>query len=108
MHIVYSKYRAFKYDLRIDNLIIEFNGDYYHCNPMLSPYSNPDYFNKVKKKTSKEIWEQDNIKNSLAESKGFFVHVVWESDWKTNKESCLQKIKEIHERINFSNSLVHL
>jgi hypothetical protein len=105
-HIRYEKTRAFKYDLRIDNLIIEFNGDYYHCNPKIEPYSNPSYFNKVKKKTSSEIWKDDEKKNTLATSKGFYVHIVWESEWKDDPNACLEKIKMIYERVNHSSSLV--
>lgn len=104
-HIRYEKTRAFKYDLRIQNLIIEFNGDYYHCNPNIEPYSDPSYFNKVKGKTSKEVWEADEKKILVAVNKGFHVHIVWETDWKKDPEGCIEKIKEVHERVNCSSSL---
>ena len=107
-HIRYNQKNAYKYDLRIKNLIIEFNGDYYHCNPTIKPYSNPEYFNKVKGKTSEQIWKEDDLKIKLARDKGFFVHIVWENDWRQNKERCLQKIKDIHERVNNSSSVGNL
>lgn len=103
--IRYNKRNAFKYDLKIENLIIEFNGDYYHCNPNIKPYSDPSYFNKVKGKTSREVWEIDEKKRLLAVDKGFHVHIVWESDWKKDPEGCIEKIKEVHERVNGSSSL---
>jgi G:T-mismatch repair DNA endonuclease (very short patch repair protein) len=59
------------------NLIIEFNGDYWHCNP--KKY-NADYYNQVKGKTAKELWEYDKNKIDLIRSYGYNLEVVWESD----------------------------
>jgi G:T-mismatch repair DNA endonuclease (very short patch repair protein) len=61
------------------NLIIEYNGDYWHCNP--KKYS-PDYFHQVKKKTAKELWEYDNNKIDLIKRKGYNLVIVWETDLK--------------------------
>jgi G:T-mismatch repair DNA endonuclease (very short patch repair protein) len=61
------------------NLIIEYNGDYWHCNP--NKYKS-DYYHQVKKKTAKELWEYDSNKIDLIKSKGYYLEVVWESDLK--------------------------
>ena len=65
------------------NLVIEYNGDYWHCNP--KKYSE-DYFHQVKNKTAKELWEYDNNKIDLIKSKGYNLVIVWESELKENPD----------------------
>jgi G:T-mismatch repair DNA endonuclease (very short patch repair protein) len=71
------------YDIYIPkyNLLIEYNGDYWHCNP--KKYSE-DYFHSKKNKTAKEIWEYDKNKLDLANQRGYNYIVIWESDYKLN------------------------
>ena len=64
------------------NLLIEYNGDYWHCNP--KKYIS-DYLNVKKNKTAKEIWEYDKNKLDLAYNLGYSIEVIWESDYKKNK-----------------------
>ena len=80
--------KHFAFDFQYENKLIEFNGDYWHCNP--SKYSF-DYFNKRKNMTAKEIWEYDKEKINTAESYGYKVLVVWESEYNENKENTIQK-----------------
>lgn len=63
------------------NLIIEYNGDYWHCNPL--KYS-ADYFNKSANKTAKEIWDKDETKKIDAINNGFKYCRIWENDYKNN------------------------
>ena len=86
--------KSYSYDLTIGKKIIEFNGDYWHANP--SKYS-PDWLHPTKKKTSNELWEYDIRKTKLAESYGYEVLTVWESDYNSNPE------KTIEDCINFLN-----
>jgi hypothetical protein len=51
--------RTFAYDFYYNKKIIEFNGDYWHCNPSI--YSE-DYIIKQTNKTAKQIWEHDKLK----------------------------------------------
>jgi hypothetical protein len=65
------------------NIVIEVNGDYYHMNP--SKYS-PNDFNKRYKMTAKEIWEREkNRLHLISEHLSCSVIVIWESDWKNDK-----------------------
>ena len=57
-------------------------GDYWHCNP--KKYE-ADYNNKKKNKTAKEIWEYDKNKLYLAKKYGYNCIVIWEADYKKNK-----------------------
>ena len=68
------------------NLIIEYFGDYWHCNP--EKYS-PDYFNKKKSLTAKEIWDYDKMKLELIKSYGYNLEVIWESELKLNNDKLL-------------------
>lgn len=73
------------------NLLIEYNGDYWHCNP--KKYD-PNYFNTKKSKTAKEIWEYDKNKIDLAVKHNYNYEVIWESDYKSNKDILYKTIKK--------------
>ncbi|MFN3301014.1 MAG: hypothetical protein ACK41Z_12560, partial [Sediminibacterium sp.] len=68
--------------------IIEYNGDFWHCNPN---FYNEDFLHPIILKTSKQIWEQDNRKIQFAESRGYNLFIIWESDLYSNKEEVLTK-----------------
>lgn len=65
------------------NLIIEYYGDYWHCNPI--KYGK-DYYHQVKKKTAKEIWEYDEKKVDLIKKYGYNLEVVWETELKNDNK----------------------
>ena len=77
------------------NLIIEYNGDYWHCNP--KKYE-PDYFHQIKNKTAKELWEYDENKIDLIKSKGYNLEVAWESDLKEDHSLINKIIKKYDKR----------
>jgi hypothetical protein len=65
------------------NLLVEYNGDYWHCNP--NKYDK-NYIHTKKNKTALEIWEYDSNKLDLAKINGYHCEVIWESDYKKNKK----------------------
>jgi G:T-mismatch repair DNA endonuclease (very short patch repair protein) len=73
------------------NIIVEYNGDYWHCNPEKyeSSYFHPHY-----KKTAREVWAKDNNRQKLLENNGYKIIIIWENDYKNNKEKILNKIIE--------------
>lgn len=75
------------------NLIIEYNGDYWHCNPI--KYSG-EYYNKKKNKLAKDIWKYDNDKLYLVKNKNYLYEVIWETDYKKDKD-LINKIIEKYE-----------
>lgn len=81
-------HQAFAYDFIYKNKIIEFQGDYWHCNPNLY---NKDFYNKVKQKTAQEIWDYDNIKMECAQYYKYKLLYIWEYDYNNNKEETLKK-----------------
>jgi len=79
------------------NLLVEYNGSYYHCDPRLY---DENYYNKCKRKTASEIWLYDLEKKQLAESKGYYVEVIWESDYKKDNSLFYKLIKKYKKIID--------
>jgi hypothetical protein len=77
------------------NLLVEYNGDYWHCNP--TKYGG-DYLNVKKNKTAKEIWEYDKNKLYLAKKYNYICEVIWETDYKKNNNIILDIIKKYDEK----------
>ena len=75
------------------NLIIEYNGTYWHCDPR--KFSS-DYFHKHKNITAKEVWELDRNKLYLTEKHNYNCEVIWEMDYKKDK-NIINKILEKYE-----------
>jgi G:T-mismatch repair DNA endonuclease (very short patch repair protein) len=73
------------------NLIIEYFGDYWHCNPLKY---DANYINVKKNLTAKEIWKYDESKLELIKSYGYNLEVIWESELKLNNDKLLTIIKK--------------
>jgi len=76
------------YDFVYKNKIIEFNGDYWHCNPKI--YKS-DFLNLRKQMYAYEIWNYDKIKIYKAKNEGYEVLIIWENEYKQNKEKVIQQ-----------------
>jgi len=84
-------------DITIGDVIVECQGDYWHCNP--KKFS-ADYIHLRYNKTAKEIWEKDEKRKEALLKKGFKVIFLWEDDWVNNKEETLNNLlKEIQGAI---------
>jgi len=71
------------------SIVIEFYGDYWHKNPVKY-----DETEEVKR-----VWEKDkNRVNLLKENFNCDCHVIWERDFKKNKQVVLNKFKEIFKK----------
>jgi len=80
--------RAYSYDFTYKKKIIEFNGDYWHCNPLCYESG---YFHKSKGLSAKEIWEYDNIKITLPIKYDYEVLVIWEKEFNDNRKQTIEK-----------------
>lgn len=78
------------YDIKHNNCIIEFNGDYWHANPKL--YESTDKLRN--NKTAEDIWKKDAKKLQIAIDHGFRVMVVWEYEYKKDKKGTIRKVIE--------------
>lgn len=96
--ITHKNYLLDFYD-KTKNLIIEFQGDFWHANP--NKYSSDDILKFPKsiienhvQLTAKEIWEYDqNKKNFICQELNNPIYLqIWESDYKNNKQKIIQDI----------------
>lgn len=81
------------------NLIIEYFGDYWHCNPQKY---NSNYFNKKKSLFAEQIWKYDKTKVDLIKSLGYNLEVIWESDLKYNNDKILKILDKYDTKSNFA------
>lgn len=75
-------------------IVIEYNGDAYHCNPK---YWTEDEYSTLIKMTAREKWQKDRNRYAVLRKMGYRVIVVWESDWLADKNSIIERIKTIYE-----------
>jgi G:T-mismatch repair DNA endonuclease (very short patch repair protein) len=77
------------------NIVIEFYGDYWHCNPNIY---GKNYFHQICKKSSIEIWENDKNRINHIFQKEFHkdvtILIIWEST-KISGEYLMELIKSI-------------
>lgn len=73
------------------NLIIEYNGDYWHCNPL--KYK-PKYHHKIKKMLAEDIWNYDKKKIDLIKNSGYNLEIVWETDFNKDPKLIYKIIKK--------------
>lgn len=99
-YLINEKYnKLYFYDFTIPAIkyCIEFNGDFWHCNP--NKYNECDIVNILNEECKvSDIWEKDKQKIDFIRSQGFDCDVVWESDYRSNPEKiiseCVEKIKQ--------------
>jgi G:T-mismatch repair DNA endonuclease (very short patch repair protein) len=80
--------KQFVYDIMYNNKIIEYHGDFWHSNPSIYPAK---YLNPRTKLLAEDKWRLDEIKIRFAKSKGYEVLIVWESDFKKDKEKVINQ-----------------
>lgn len=84
----------YQIDFLLNNskIIIEVNGDFWHCNPKQYEAT---YFHKTYKKFAKSIWNKDKKKILELKKLGYSVIVIWENDIRRN----LQKIEKVIKKL---------
>ena len=70
-------------------IIVEYNGDFWHCNP--NKY-NKNYWNPKKQQYAHEIWEQDKVRLKSLMNAGYKVFVIWESAFRFNKTKTIKHL----------------
>lgn len=77
------------------NIIIEFQGDYWHCNPL--KYKSGQYvkFQRIGERLVDDVWARDKTKKDLAEELGYIVIQIWQNDYnKYGINFIIDKLKE--------------
>jgi very-short-patch-repair endonuclease len=76
------------YDFKLNNIniLIEVDGDWWHCNPNIH--------NKPTSIIQENTIKHDELKNKIAQQNNFKLLRFWESDIKNNKENVIKILKE--------------
>ena len=94
-----ANYKTYLIDFTIPiiHYCIEFNGDYWHCNPKLYEEDETISFHG-ESFFVKDIWEKDERKIDFIRSQGFECDIIWENDYKKDPDKiiseCVEKIKQ--------------
>lgn len=93
----YIKGVSFIYDFYFPdfNLIVEYNGDYWHANPSIYKDTSKIFNFPKKKMTIFDIWNKDSNKKMMAENHGYNFKIIWETDYKKYGLSTIDKILNI-------------
>ena len=97
-------YMKFDYVDTTLGVCVEFNGDYWHGNPQ--KYKSGDII-KFPNKTERivdDLWKADVERYEYIENQlGFRLYVVWESDYRKEKDSLVNELYEVIINENFEN-----
>ena len=88
----YGNNRYNYYDFVIPSLkfCIEFNGNYWHANPELYE-ANHIFSYWDNKMTAQEVWNKDKLKYDILINEGFTVNIIWEKNYRDNKEKIINE-----------------
>jgi len=75
-----------------NKLIIEYHGDLFHANPKY--FKADEKFHPFTDEISQTKWEKDTIKMDVAKKLGYDVLIVWDSEYRENKEKVINKCKQ--------------
>jgi very-short-patch-repair endonuclease len=81
------------------NVIVEFMGNYWHCNPNMYEET---YLHKKKGLLAKDIWEADRIRKEILEAFGYVIIPVWESDYTKDRNQVITLLKEKIDAYRFN------
>ena len=83
--------RELHVDFCLENKVIEFNGNYFHADPM--KYKADDVLPFLGK-TAKAIWMRDMLRNNGITKLGYDIHIVWENDYRKDPEKTINECVE--------------
>lgn len=91
-YCVYVNNGPLFYDIVHNNKAIEFNGDYWHCNPSKYP---ANYYHSQADMIAEEIWKKDKNKiDGLLAARGIPTLVVWEEEYLNNPTEVIKRCVE--------------
>lgn len=70
------KNKIYLFDGKFKNILLEFNGDYWHCNPKTYIES---YYHPIRKQFAKEVWAYDDFKCNVV-GKDYKKFIIWENE----------------------------
>lgn len=82
---------SYRYDFKINNTLVEFNGDYYHCNPLV-------YSSGPINSHQAYVIKKDEEKAFLAKKNDYSMIVIWEKDFKENKNEVFKTLLAVSQK----------
>jgi very-short-patch-repair endonuclease len=80
----------FNVDFLVEDLIVECQGDFWHCNPAIWV---PDQYNASLRMTAREKWEKDGRRRMALEEKGYRFCAFWESEIRNDPDAVRSALK---------------
>lgn len=78
-----------------NNIWVEFNGNYFHANPEIYNKDDVIHLGEDVKLTATDIWKKDEQrKEEIKKQLGVDPIIVWELEYRKNKDYCLRKITQ--------------
>ena len=74
------------------NIIIEFYGDMFHCNPI--KFHDPEQYCSWISRTVQQQWDRDRIRLAKLYQQGYKVIVIWENSWKKDQQKYIKRIQD--------------
>lgn len=91
--VIEHRVNSERFDIYVEeyNLLIEFNGTYWHADPR---FYDAVFEYKEKDKKATDVWDYDYNKKQLALNHGYNVEYVWQYDWENSddKEKLINNI----------------
>lgn len=79
-------YKFFDFHIKGKKVLVELDGDYFHCNPRKYP-------NGPINKMQQESIKNDQYKTALAEAHGYKLIRIWEYDFRNDQKGVIEKLK---------------
>lgn len=74
-------------------IVIEYNGDYWHCNP--KKWKAEEY-NSAIKMTAGEKWKADIARHAALRKMGYTTITIWESGWEADRQKYINRVEEVY------------
>lgn len=88
-----SKRKHYFFDMGLGNKLIEYNGDYWHANPIKYKENDILQYPGGKRLSAKDVWKINECKINCAQNKGYNILVIWETDFIKNKNVVIEKCR---------------
>lgn len=93
-----GKEKRIMIDFLFGNKVIEFFGDYWHANPKKYVEEDTIFKRRTGFISAKAVWQQDANRESQLRKLGYEVKIVWENDFRKDKEGVIKECLEFLNR----------
>lgn len=92
VHSTQFQLGKYYFDIKIDNVLLQVQGDYWHANPTKYQFDTVISYPGNKRKRANTIWKRDLRKKLYATKLGYKVIYVWQQEYHKNKPEKLYQL----------------